>query len=384
MPSMRAADVRCARNALRGLLSLLLLCGCATWAAAHDPVIVDADVTVDDQGRITVVTHLRQVALLALIGSPRARLRDRAELDRDLPAFATMFSQTLEVVADGERLPLGGLQVAEDAGGAAPADPVALALTGTVPPHGQRLVLRFDPSGRLPRGTTVILGGTLTWHGQRIAPEPAASDGTVAWSLAVAGQTPPIAARWSDLPGFFRMGFMHIVPTGIDHILFVLGLFLLAPGLRPLLVQITAFTIAHSLTLGLAMAGIFELPSRIVEPLIALSIVAVAVENIFVRKLHPWRWAVVFLFGLVHGLGFAGALRELHLPSGGILMPLLGFNLGVEAGQLSIVAAATLLTVAWWRCAWYPRYVIVPASAVIAAIGLFWAVQRGLGFGIEA
>ncbi|MBA3939295.1 MAG: HupE/UreJ family protein, partial [Planctomycetes bacterium] len=247
-----------------------------------------------------------------------------------------------------------------------------------------RLMLHFAPAGRLPRGTTVIVGATLTWHGQRLAPEPAASDGTVAWSLNVAGQGAPVAARWSDLPGFFRMGFLHIVPEGIDHILFVLGLFLLAPGLRPLLVQITAFTLAHSLTLGLAMAGIFELPARIVEPLIALSIVAVAVENIFVRKLHPWRWAVVFLFGLVHGLGFAGALRGLHLPTGGILMPLLGFNLGVEAGQLSIVAAATLLTVAWWRRAWYPRYVLIPASAVIAAVGLFWAVQRGLGLGIEA
>ena len=364
----------------RLLLAALLLLAGLPRAWAHDPVIVDAEVVVDDAGRVAVTTRIRQNALLAALGSPRARFRDRGELERALPQVDALFAATLHLAADGAPLPLHDVAAA----GAGLGDPLALTLRGQAPAGLRHLTLEFALGARLPGATTVIVGATLTWHGQPQPAKAAGSDGTVAWELAGDAAPAPARTGWAELPSFVRMGFLHIVPEGIDHILFVLGLFLLSPGLRPLLVQITAFTIAHSLTLGLTMAGVVELPARIVEPLIALSIVAVAVENLFTRGLHPWRWAVVFAFGLVHGLGFAGALRELHLPPGGILVPLLGFNLGVEAGQLTVVALAALATVAWWRRAWYPRYVIIPASGLIAAIGLFWAVQRGLGFGIEA
>ena len=106
----------------------------------------------------------------------------------------------------------------------------------------------------------------------------------------------------------------HILPKGLDHILFVLGIFLLSPRWKTMLLQVTAFTVAHSITLGLSIYGIVSLPSRIVEPLIALSIAYVAIENLLTRELKPWRLALVFMFGLLHGLGFAGVLRELGLP----------------------------------------------------------------------
>jgi hypothetical protein len=175
---------------------------------------------------------------------------------------------------------------------------------------------------------------------------------------------------------YLWLGYVHILPRGLDHILFVLGLFLLSPRLKPLLLQVTAFTVAHSITLGLSIYGLVSLPSRIVEPLIALSIAYVAIENLATRELKPWRLALVFMFGLLHGLGFAGVLRGLGLPRGEFVTALLTFNLGVEGGQLSVIAAAMLLMSPAMRKRWYRRAVVVPASLAIAAIGLYWTVTR--------
>jgi hypothetical protein len=175
---------------------------------------------------------------------------------------------------------------------------------------------------------------------------------------------------------YVRMGYKHILPQGLDHILFVLGLFLLSRKTKSLLTQISAFTVAHSITLGLSLYGVIQLPSTIVEPLIALSIVFVAVENLFTTEMKAWRPVVVFGFGLVHGLGFAGALKDAGLAHGDFLTGLVGFNSGVELGQLSVVALA-FLAVGWWRSS--PRYrslVVMPASAAIAAVAIFWTIQR--------
>ncbi|HXU44619.1 MAG TPA: HupE/UreJ family protein, partial [Thermoanaerobaculia bacterium] len=166
---------------------------------------------------------------------------------------------------------------------------------------------------------------------------------------------------------------------GVDHILFVLGLFLLSLRLRPLLLQVTAFTVAHTLTLGLAMLGWVHLSSRIVEPLIAVSIVYVAVENLFARELKRSRVALVFCFGLLHGLGFAGVLSELGLPRSEFVPALLSFNAGVELGQLSVLAGAFLLVGALRSRPWYRLRVVVPASLAIAAVGMYWAIERVLG-----
>jgi hydrogenase/urease accessory protein HupE len=180
---------------------------------------------------------------------------------------------------------------------------------------------------------------------------------------------------------YLRLGFTHIVPEGLDHILFVLGIFLLTTRLRPILVQVTAFTIAHSVTLGLTMYDIVSLPSRVVEPLIALSVAYVGIENIVTSKLTPWRPAVVFGFGLLHGMGFAGALTGLKLPREEIIPALISFNVGIELAQLTVIATAFFAVAFRYRDKpWYrPRFVI-PASMAIAATGLFWTVQRIVEF----
>ncbi len=192
------------------------------------------------------------------------------------------------------------------------------------------------------------------------------------------GQAAPAQAQPQEsvVGRFLWLGFTHILPEGLDHILFVLGLFFFATYFRPLFIQITAFTIAHSITLGLSLFGVFSLSSRIVEPLIALSIAVVAIENIFFRKLRPSRFLIVFGFGLIHGLGFAGVLKSLGLPANQFLKVLVSFNLGVEGGQLAVVAMAAALTGWMWKKPWYFKRVVVPVSALIAAIGLFWFVQR--------
>jgi hypothetical protein len=173
------------------------------------------------------------------------------------------------------------------------------------------------------------------------------------------------------------IGFEHILPKGLDHILFVLGLFFLSLNWRPLLFQVTAFTLAHTVTLALGMLGILRLSPGIVEPLIAASIVYVGVENILMRGLSPWRPAIVFAFGLLHGLGFASVLGEIGLESGRFVSGLIGFNIGVELGQLSVIAIAfVLLALPFGRKPWWRNRIAIPASAVIAAIGAYWFFER--------
>lgn len=198
----------------------------------------------------------------------------------------------------------------------------------------------------------------------RSAPFPLAAEVLPAGRGAVAGQ-------------YLALGFTHILPYGLDHILFVLGIFLLSTRLRPVLLQVTAFTIAHSITLGLTIYGVVTVSPRIVEPMIALSIAYVAIENLATAELKPWRVAIVFAFGLLHGMGFAGVLHELGLPRSEFLTALIAFNVGVEAGQLTVIGLAFVL-VAWWARTrpWYRSRLVVPASALIAATGIFWTVQR--------
>jgi hydrogenase/urease accessory protein HupE len=189
---------------------------------------------------------------------------------------------------------------------------------------------------------------------------------------------PPAArAPWYvDFWTYLRLGFKHIVPDGLDHILFVLALFFLGQTWRKLVAQTTVFTIAHATTLFLSRYGVVNLPGNYVEPLIAFSIACIALENIWRPQLGAARLVLVFAFGLVHGLGFAGSIAEVEFPRDQFVMALLGFNLGVDAGQLFIIAVALLL-VGWWRDKpWFRARVTIPCCAAIAAIGLFWTVQR--------
>jgi hypothetical protein len=176
---------------------------------------------------------------------------------------------------------------------------------------------------------------------------------------------------------YLELGFKHIIPLGLDHILFVVCLYLLNPNLKSVIWQATAFTVAHSITLALAMYGLLSPPSSIVEPLIALSIFYVAVENILTEKLKPTRVLVVFLFGLLHGMGFAGVLTELGLPQSEYITGLICFNVGVELGQITVILACWVLFGAWFgRKKWYKTHIVVPLSVLIAIVAFYWTIER--------
>ena len=175
---------------------------------------------------------------------------------------------------------------------------------------------------------------------------------------------------------FVKAGFQHIIPEGIDHILFVLGLFFSCITFRSLLWQVTAFTVAHSITLVLAAQGLVQLSGDIVEAIIALSIVWVAVENCLYKEPSKWRYMIVFAFGLLHGLGFAALLTQYGLPKDNFISMLLAFNLGVEFGQLAVLVIAFVLIKMIMKKNWYSNEIKIPASLIIAGIGLFWFIER--------
>jgi hypothetical protein len=243
-----------------------------------------------------------------------------------------------------------------------------ITFSGTLPAQAHTLAIRLP----------YVLGDTV--HVLEL-PEGNSHDepvsaGDYSSPVPIALQAPGRWDKLAEVGRYITVGFHHIIPEGTDHILFVLGLFLFSARLGPLLWQVSAFTVAHSITLGLALYGVVRLPSSVTEPLIAASIVFVAVENIFTKELKPWRYAVVFGFGLVHGLGFASAFAQVGLARQNFLTGLIGFNLGVECGQLAVIAAA-FLAVGWFRHRpWYRRAIVIPASSLIALVALFWTVQR--------
>lgn len=250
-------------------------------------------------------------------------------------------------------------------------------LTGKVPQGAKHLVFWASRVfGTVPltvryEGSNVELRQILE-VAARSEPIPVSSDGGAS---SVAGHMTGAQAALR----YLVLGFEHIIPKGLDHILFVLGLYLLSTRPGPLLWQVTAFTVAHTLTLALSMYGVLSLSPSIVEPLIALSIAYVAIENLFTSKLQPWRPAVVFLFGLLHGLGFAGVLTGLGLPRGQFVTALASFNIGVELGQLAVIGIAFLATF-WIRSqTWYRKGVVVPSSVLIAVVALYWTVERIAG-----
>lgn len=213
-------------------------------------------------------------------------------------------------------------------------------------------------------------------RGGDLSPEPAFKEQTA---------TPARPLTFSSiLTSNIRVGFAHILPMGVDHILFILALFLSSRQLKPLIWQVSAFTLAHTATLGLVAAGVLPDLPDIVEPLIALTIAWAALENILFKDVKIWRPILIFVFGLIHGMGFAGAFGELGLPPNLFWPALIGFNLGVEVGQLAILgmafAAGFIIRYALRKAGrsdetW--RYIIVwPVSALIFLTGMWWAVER--------
>jgi len=292
-----------------------------------------------------------------------------------LAAFAERVQETvppmIELRFDETRVrPSVSVPGLRDGAGPLLGPPVTIQLAGVVPEGARTFTWRASPALG-----PVLLVEQQGGQGASVSQWLDAGDASEPFSLTVAPREKgflEVVARYVGL------GVTHIVPRGLDHILFVLGLFLLSTKLRPLLWQVTAFTVAHSVSLALSMLGVVSLPSTVVEPLIALSIAWVAFENIVTTELKPWRPVVVFVFGLLHGLGFASVLVDLGMPRGHFLTALVGFNAGVEIGQLTVIGFAFAGVGWYWKTNWYRPWVVVPASGLIAAVGLYWAVERAL------
>lgn len=363
-----------AHGVLVALLSAVaVLCGAAASLRAHEIGTTRVAVTFPADGsyRIEVVTDAMSLLdkLEAVSGQPRSGEETAGELQHRLDSFAGLITRRVGIAFDGVAME-PRLQVeVEGATGTGDVPGATLVLTGTRPP--------------LARAFSWSFGWTFASYALRVQTgegrEPITqwiegADASVPVSLTA---VPEPVGRVELGLRYVALGFTHILPKGLDHVLFVLGLFLLSRRIRPMLLQISAFTIAHSITLGLSIYGLVAVPPSIVEPLIALSIAYIAVENLLLKELRPWRIGLVFAFGLLHGLGFAGALREIGLPRSQFVTALLGFNVGVELGQLAVVGAA-FLAVGYWYAerTWYRRRIVLPVSACIACLGVFWTIQR--------
>jgi hydrogenase/urease accessory protein HupE len=175
---------------------------------------------------------------------------------------------------------------------------------------------------------------------------------------------------------YLRLGYTHVLPLGLDHLLFILALALAAGRAGRLILEVTTFTLAHSLTLALTVLGLVEAPARVVETLIAASIVAMAVGNLADGRLRAHRTPLIFGFGLLHGLGFGGVLRELGLPQGQTVLALASFNIGIELAQLTALLPVIAASRVGSAKPWYRRWLVVPASTSIACVAGIWTLQR--------
>jgi len=319
---------------------------------------------------IEVVTDAAALVekLEAAAGGP-ASVADPLRLASMSPALDELFRRRVTIAFDGAAVrPAIAYAVARGAGDLSGAI-ATIRLTGRVPEGAREFTSTYGwtfASYPLTIRRSAGENPAAEWleGGQRSAP--------FAWASPASPFDRAGTAR-----RYLALGFTHIVPGGLDHVLFVLGLYLLSGRVRSVLWQVSAFTLAHSITLGLSLYGIVSVPPRIVEPLIALSIAYVAIENIVQSELTASRVGLVFAFGLLHGLGFAGALQGLGLPRAELATALVTFNAGVEAGQLAVIGAAFVLV--GYHCAhrtWYRSRVVVPASALIACTAIYWTIMR--------
>lgn len=323
----------------------------SSWAQllAHDPGLSALDVRVGRQ---------QTIAVLSLAAADAGSLGGRETVGRLAPKL-------IEIRLDGRPLDGPTESISIDGAGSVR---VTLVYRGAV---GYRLSVRSRISGRLARGHRELLsiraedGGVLA---ERML--DAESNEGVANVVEATRDTGALFSRFCEL------GIRHIL-TGYDHLLFLAGLLVVVRRWRDVFQTITAFTVAHSITLALATTGMVNAPSRIVEMLIAASIVYVGLENL-VRPVQRSRWKLTFGFGLIHGLGFATALRDLGIGAGGVAvaLPLASFNAGVEMGQIAVAALAVPL---FWKLHTGPRSRLQFASvcsALVVIAGSYWLVER--------
>lgn len=325
-----------------GLVAMLC---CASVARAHEIIPMVGDMEIGDQ--LTLRLEGAVEPLLAgqdLTGLTRTEEADNPDLEalQRLPAAA--LEKRVQEIAPGL---LASLKLSADGVALVPVL-TAVEAGPMIDPELPRMT-RLDVTAALPADVQSVHIEWPAGYGELVLRQTGVEHpynglliGGMQADLAKDGQVPMTA--WQALLHYIPVGIDHIVPLGLDHILFVLGLFFFATNWRLLLLQVTAFTLAHTITLALAALRIFSLPADIVEPLIAASITFVALENIWGRHDTKLRLAVIFGFGLLHGMGFASVLRDFGVAEGQLVPSLIGFNVGVELGQLIVIAAALLVT----------------------------------------
>lgn len=345
---------------------------CAIVASAHEIGKTQAQAALRDE-RYQIEVVVDPDALLATLEAygQRTISRDlpRGERDRRIAGLGDVFLERVAVSFDGRPVQPVFEYVPSSAFNDFAQTPSTVRLRGAMPAGAAAFAFSYGLAlgtyalnvriGDGPVQTQWVVGGATSVPVSIAAPLPMPTRAAIGWQ-------------------YFQLGFTHILPNGFDHVLFVIGIFLLTSKWKSIVAQVSTFTLAHSITLALTMYGIVSLPARVVEPMIALSIAYVAIENLLLTELRPWRLALVFSFGLLHGMGFAGVLRDLGLPRPAFLTALITFNVGVEAGQLAVIALAFAACVYWQRRdrLAYRRFLVVPASFAIAAVGLFWTIQR--------
>ncbi|MEM6635696.1 MAG: HupE/UreJ family protein [Pseudomonadota bacterium] len=373
---------------MRQHLAALLLLSTASigllWATAlhaHEvrPAIADATITED---AINLQIELALEGLIAGLDLSAVQNTNESELSGMYDRMRALEPAALEQAFRGAWPGLGpGFRV--EAGG----QTVTLRIAEIrVPEVG-------DPE--LPRDSVLILTADLPPDGSPVAIGWRAAFGPLILRHANGGEdafagflgpgaiSPPLPRSGGDAEGavqsFLRylvVGVEHIVPKGLDHILFVLGLYFYSTRLAPLLWQVTAFTAAHTVTLAVATLGLINVPAEIVEPLIAASIVYVAIENLLPAHSTIWRTGVVFAFGLLHGIGFASVLGDVGLAQGQFVVSLIGFNIGIEIGQLLVIGAAWIGVGYWFSRKPYYPWISRVASVLIGCVGAWWVLER--------
>lgn len=327
-----------------------MVCAAAVSLVAHDPGVSALDVRVESQEIVAVLS-------LAAADARIAGGRD---------AMSGLVRDSIELALDGRSIPPSTMTISADGSGG------LQARIGYRRPTGSRLVVRSKVVTHLTRGHRELLS-IRTADGIVLAErmlDGGSNEAAADISALDAGTTPPFAQ-------FFALGVRHIL-TGYDHLLFLAGVLVVLRRWRDVIQTVTAFTLAHSMTLALATAGLVAVPGRVVEPLIAASIVYVGIENLL-RQAPTSRWKLTFGFGLIHGLGFATALRDVGVGAAGgtaIAVPLAAFNIGVEAGQMAV--AAVLLPL-FWRLASRPAlrlHVAQAWSLLVVAAGSYWLIER--------
>ncbi len=358
----------------------------ASPAFAHNPDTSYARIAIaDDRIEVRLILDLFTVQKIVAVDADRDQQVTRDELRQAAPALDLFLRAHVRLDLDGQASPLGEPSLAEwprDAGDALAAKDwhsaaTLIAFPFRLPlkkPAGE-IAITFDVFDAFGSGHTVL--GAFKYRGRSeevtfTQPEP---DYLFDTAYAVPGAPPrPEPSLFANLRRFTKLGVEHIF-LGYDHLCFLIAL-LVVSRFRELVKIVTSFTVAHSLTLILAALGHVRLPSRLVECAIALTIVYVAVENLWRTQL-AYRWKLTSAFGLIHGFGFAGVLSELGLPTAGRVRCLLAFNVGVELGQLAIVALAfpLILLLGKWR------HCTAVISIAVGLFGLGWFVERAFGLG---